>query len=81
VRIGERHRGIVQTLGQPLLCRYGIVRGGLGPVDMELRRRQWRRYCDLHCVARDGKSDSDSDSDSDADADADTNANSYTRSC
>jgi hypothetical protein len=38
VRIVEWHDGIVQTFGQPLLCRYGVVRGGLGPVDMELRR-------------------------------------------
>jgi hypothetical protein len=38
VRIGERHDGIVQTFDQPLLRRYGVVRGGLGPVDMELRR-------------------------------------------
>jgi hypothetical protein len=46
---------------------------------MELRRRQWRRHCDLHCVARDGKSDSDSDSDtntnSDSDSDADSKSN------
>jgi hypothetical protein len=38
VRIGERHDGIVQTFDQPLLRRYGVVRGRHGPVDMELRR-------------------------------------------
>ena len=38
VRIVERHDVIVQTFDQPLLRRYGVVRGRLGPVDMELRR-------------------------------------------
>ena len=43
VRIGERHDGIVCTFDQSLLRRHGVDRGGLGPVDMELRRFQ-RRY-------------------------------------
>ena len=51
VRIGERHDGIVSAFGQPLLCRYVVVRGGLGPVDMELRRFQRRHHRELHCVA------------------------------
>ena len=38
VRIGEWHDGIVCTFDQPLLRRYGVVRGRLGPVDMELQR-------------------------------------------
>jgi hypothetical protein len=38
VRIGERRDGIVCTFDQPLLHRYGIVRGRRGPVDLELRR-------------------------------------------
>jgi hypothetical protein len=38
VRIGEWHDGIVYTFDQPLHGRYGVVRGRLGPVDMELRR-------------------------------------------
>jgi hypothetical protein len=38
VWIGERHDGIVGTFDQPLLNRHVVVRGGLGPVDMELRR-------------------------------------------
>jgi hypothetical protein len=38
VRIVERHDGIVQTFDQPLLRWFGVVRGRLGPVDMELRR-------------------------------------------
>jgi hypothetical protein len=38
VRIGEWHDGIGQTFDQPLLRWYGVVRGGLGPVDMELQR-------------------------------------------
>ena len=50
VRIGERHDGIVCTFGQPLHRRHGLVRGGLGPVDMELRRLQRRHQRDLHCV-------------------------------
>jgi hypothetical protein len=50
VRIGEWHDGIVFTYGRPLLRRYGIVRGGLGPVDMELRRFQRRRQRELLCV-------------------------------
>jgi len=36
---GEWHNGIVKTVGKPLHRRYGIDRGRLGPVDMELRRR------------------------------------------
>jgi hypothetical protein len=47
-----------------LLRRYGIVRGGLGPVDMELRRLQRLRHFDLHCVARDSDTNSDTNSDS-----------------
>jgi hypothetical protein len=38
VRIGEWRDGIVSTFDQPLLHRHGVVRGRLGPVDMELRR-------------------------------------------
>jgi hypothetical protein len=38
VRIVEWHDGIVQTFGQPLHRRYGVVRGWFGAVDMELRR-------------------------------------------
>jgi len=38
VRIGEWHDGIVYTFDQPLLRRHGVVRGGLGPVDMDLQR-------------------------------------------
>jgi len=36
VRIGEWHDGIVSAYGQPLLKRHAVVRGRLGPVDMEL---------------------------------------------
>jgi len=49
-----------------LLRRHGVIRGGLGPVDMELRRLQRRRHCDLHSVARDSDSDSDTNSDTNA---------------
>jgi hypothetical protein len=38
VWIGERHERIVCTCDQPLLSRHVVVRGRLGPVDMELRR-------------------------------------------
>jgi hypothetical protein len=38
VWIGERHERIVCTFDQPLLNRHVVVRGRLGPVDMELRR-------------------------------------------
>ena len=38
VWIGERHERIVCAFDQPLLNRHLIVRGRLGPVDMELRR-------------------------------------------
>jgi hypothetical protein len=50
VRIVERHDGSVQTFDQPLLCRYGVVRGRLGPVDMELRRFQRRYQRELLCI-------------------------------
>jgi hypothetical protein len=50
VRIGERHDGIVCTFDQPLHRRYGIVRGGLGSVDMELQRVQRRRQRELLCI-------------------------------
>jgi hypothetical protein len=49
VWIGERHYGIVCAFGQPLLCRYVVVRVRLWPVDMELRRFQRRYLRDLHC--------------------------------
>ena len=38
------------TFDQPLHRRHGFVRGGLGPVDMELRRFQRRHQRDLHGV-------------------------------
>jgi len=38
VWIGERHERIVCTFDQSLLSRHVVVRGRLGPVDMELRR-------------------------------------------
>ena len=47
LRIGERHERIVCTLGQSLLNRDVVVRGRLGPVDMELRRFQRRHYREL----------------------------------
>ena len=50
VRIGERHDGIVYTFDQPLHRRHGVVRGGLGPVDMELRRFQRRHHRELLCI-------------------------------
>ncbi len=50
MRIGERHDGIVCAFDQPLHRRHGVVRGGLGPVDMELRRLQRRRQRELLCV-------------------------------
>ena len=51
VRIGERHDGIGFTFDQPLHRRHGIVRGGLGPVDMELRRLQRRHRRELLCIS------------------------------
>ena len=50
VRIGERHDGIVCAFGQPLLNWYVVVRGRLGPVDMELRWFQRRHHRELLCV-------------------------------
>ena len=50
VRIGEWHDGIVQTFDQPMLRRYGVVGGRLGPMDMELRRFERRYHRDLLCI-------------------------------
>jgi hypothetical protein len=50
VRIGERHDGIVYTFDQSLLNGHVVVRGRLGPMDMELRRFQRRHHRELLCV-------------------------------
>jgi hypothetical protein len=68
VWIGERHACIVCTFDQPLLGRHGVVRGRLGPVDVELRRFQRRHHRELlgACV--------NPEPDANPDADADPNA-------
>jgi hypothetical protein len=51
MRIGERHGGIVSAYDQPLLKRHALVRGRLGPVDMELLRfPQQLHQRELFCV-------------------------------
>jgi hypothetical protein len=66
VWIGGGHDGIVCTFDQPLLNRHVVVRGRLGPVDMELRRFQRRHQRELLGVGiwdRDGDRDRDRDRD------------------
>ena len=65
MRIGERYDGIVCAFGQPLLCRYFIVRGRLGSVDMELRRFQRRHHSELFCVTHYANPNAESDFNSD----------------
>jgi hypothetical protein len=64
VRIGEWNDGIVSAFGRSLLDWYVVVRGRLGPVDMELRRFQRRHHRELfrvdHCAITNSNSNTNS---------------------